>query len=325
MAIVHLLVTKFDQMPRWLRVTTYLVLLVLVVYLYLSPQFITGQVIAKTSAGGYVPYRGTLIQTEVKGHILRFKTNEFGYWSIPIVSKLPGSIDIQVFHQDDASWFPLRINSADMWYRRFRIVINSKKPLVSLEVVESDRPTTIGTNLLAAVRKFMARPALADEGRKETPGAGTGARKLAPGPKQSTVGQTQRQALPGLKWFGVEPGKGPSSSVPDAIKNYIKGIVADVVGIPSTSVSNDFRLTGSAGITYVNRIQIIEAIENQYKFKIPDEHWRELITVEEIENYVHSREALAKAYPIVKEVKNPNDWYQFQRAFPKQVKPVFKK
>lgn len=104
-----LITSKFGSMPKAVQVFTYLIFVCLVVYLYLSPRVITGQIVATTENGGFVPYRGIQIQTHVQGHLLKFRTNEFGYWTIPLVNRLPDDVTIQVFHEDDKSWVPVTL------------------------------------------------------------------------------------------------------------------------------------------------------------------------------------------------------------------------
>ena len=90
---------KFSEMPLWVQIITYFVLLALYVYLFLCPRFVNGQMVVKTGHGGLIPYRGVDLQISVEGRVLKFKTNESGYWSIPVVSMLPDSIRLQVYQR----------------------------------------------------------------------------------------------------------------------------------------------------------------------------------------------------------------------------------
>jgi hypothetical protein len=107
---------RFRDMPAWVRVTSYLVMLLLFVYLALVPRFVDGQLVIKDpSSGGLVPYRGGQLQVQVEGRSYKFSANEDGFWSVPIISRLPVALEIQVFHDDKGQWFPVTFSGARLW------------------------------------------------------------------------------------------------------------------------------------------------------------------------------------------------------------------
>ena len=57
-AVESLLVGKFASLPVWVRVVTYLVMLLLYVYLTLTPSFIWGECLIKDQDGSVTPFRG---------------------------------------------------------------------------------------------------------------------------------------------------------------------------------------------------------------------------------------------------------------------------
>ena len=83
--------------------------------LLLAPRFINGQIVAKTKSGGIIPYRGTEMQVRQEGRTLKYQSNEDGYWSIPIVSRFPELVRIQVYNQDESAWFETKIEAVDVW------------------------------------------------------------------------------------------------------------------------------------------------------------------------------------------------------------------
>jgi len=127
------LADKFTQMPLAVRVFTYLLVLLLFAYLLLLPRFINGEVVFKTKSGGYIPYRGADIKTLVDGRALKFKTNQDGVWSIPIVSRLPKSISVWVYLEDESAWFELNLKPTDFWLQDLvRVQVIPDPPSLSI-------------------------------------------------------------------------------------------------------------------------------------------------------------------------------------------------
>jgi acyl carrier protein len=124
----------FPNMPAWVRVLTYLVFLFLFAYLLLTPRFVDGQMIWKDQAtGGQTPSRATEIQMLVEGRVYKFVSNEQGFWSVPVISRLPQAIELQVFHEDKKEYFKVTIEAAKIWLgSRQEIVFSDKMPFVTL-------------------------------------------------------------------------------------------------------------------------------------------------------------------------------------------------
>ena len=333
MDVFEFLLGKFRFIPPWLRNITYMTLLIVFVYLILGPRLITGQVVARTEGGGYVPYRGVNIQTLVSGHVLRFTTNEFGYWAIPVVNRLPSSIKIQMFHEDDNSWFPITINYADLWLHEFRFVVTNEAPFVEVEIVDRRPWTSFGPEVLAALVGQLVHPAAAGRlivvtpppklpvvGTPDPPG---------PAPEKTSLPTLPRVVVPTLQTVpsapapaSVAPGE-TSDEIPQPIMNSVREAVARATGANVSEVSPSFSFSAAGKLDYIKRIQVIESVEQRNNLKIPDEHWRSLNTVGELAEYVFDRKRLEEEFPGVKEPKNRNDWYEIQQRLPENLKLIF--
>jgi acyl carrier protein len=124
----------FPKMPVWVRVLTYLVFLFLFAYLLLTPRFIDGQMVWKDQAtGGHIPGRGVEIQLHTEGRIYKFVSNEQGFWSVPVISRLPQAIELQIYHEDKREYFKVQIDAAKIWFgARHEIAFSDKAPYVTV-------------------------------------------------------------------------------------------------------------------------------------------------------------------------------------------------
>ncbi len=79
---------KFDRMPQWVQVTTYLLLLVLFLYLALSPRFIDVRLIAEVG-DREIPLGGAEIEVETSDRVFYMATNGEGRLSVPLTLANP--------------------------------------------------------------------------------------------------------------------------------------------------------------------------------------------------------------------------------------------
>jgi len=320
-----LITSKFGSMPKAVQVITYLIFVCLVVYLYLSPRVITGQIVATTENGGFVPYRGIKIQTHVQGHLLKFRTNEFGYWTIPVVNRLPDDVTIQVFHEDDKSWVPVTLKGWDVWTKNFRIEILPDKPLFKLQLAQAsahdaDRPTQgrgliISTAHAGALIDKSTYDRRLRRARPVAPTTSTPRRRppIATSTTRSSRSMTGRtRTLAGIR-----------SPALNNISAKVSQTTARVLGRNPATIPLAFRLDRRNGVSYVQRIQVIQDLEKLFAVKIPDEHWRRLVTIDEIARYIFERQQLAKSFPQIKKYQKQNDWPRIQQSIPTDKKPVF--
>ena len=290
----NLLQNKFDSMPYAVKVLTYLILLALTVYLYLAPRFVTGQIVARTDDGGFVPYRGAAIQTRVAGHVLKFTSNEDGYWAIPIVDRKPGGLTLNVFHEDKRSWFEVSVGAMDVWIEDIRIVVLENKPFFNLEVVEA-KPA--GDTWLAGIVPTdsgwlfagSAQAGVLEYGKDQV-------YELDPKAEQAFRAQVFEE-------------------VRKVISGVTKGSMADL--------KIDTRLDREHGFGYVQRIQVVKKLESAYDITIYDEHWREFRTIGDLTDYIADRKDFEKVAKLSESLSKSHDWAEIQQAVPEGSKPKF--
>ena len=127
-ALWKFIARAYDVLPIWAKVPAFFLILLSWLYLYLAPRFVNGQIVVESPRGGVLHYRGTPIHAMVDGRLLKFKSNENGYWSVPVVSRLPGAIRLQVFHQDARTWFDVKLPWSDLWFNRNQRLVVTNGP-----------------------------------------------------------------------------------------------------------------------------------------------------------------------------------------------------
>ncbi len=247
----------FSKMPKWVRVITWFVLLIFAVYLYVTPRFINGQMVARQENGGTIEYRGATLRTHVEGRVLKFKTNEDGFWSVPVVSRLPyHGVHLQVYHEDAKAWYDVEIDGKTVWGAGFgtkeiRLEIKNDPPSVEQTVIASN---SFGVGFVqAALRAIFGstEPAWA---------------------QQRSAGQSQTSK--------------------SEITRKLNAIIIRATGKRSSAIGPGFRLTGKGAPSYSQKLRIINEAEKEFKIKIPDEEWKTISTSGELAEYIY--EALKK-------------------------------
>jgi hypothetical protein len=235
------------KMPKWVQVTTWFILLILTCYFYLTPRFVNGHAIVRLENGGTIDYRGATIRTHVEGRVLKFKSNEDGYWSVPVVSRLPQDMRLEIYHEDKQAWFAAMIESGTIWKSAFgaaevRLVVDGGDKPVMLEVVERSG-TGAAIQLVDAVLSVLGSPAYAQE-------------------RLSREQVARRTAE----------------------------LVAQILRKKPAEVTTEFRLLGGNAPTYRQKLQIIQAVESEFKVRVPDEAWRQMATLGDLVEYVFTNQ-----------------------------------
>lgn len=305
-SIETFLFKEFQNQPLWVRVLTYLVLLGVFVYLILIPRFIDGQLVVKDPiTGGLIPYRGANIQMQVDGRDYKFKSNESGYFSIPIISKLPTQIEFQVFHEDKAQWFKINFTAMEAWGSNSRQVeVRNSAPFVKI-ASKSSRDVKIN---LSGTLNQLPIPGFSVAHAGEL---------ILPSPSLLSPVQPQRGETP-----GNTVSSNTQSTVDPGVRKEVVLEMSKVLGTSPDQIGNSFPLIGANAPDYVKRIQIIEKLEQHFEYKIPDEHWKTLKNVEQLVNYIQQRDLLLKRFPKLK--GKGDNWPEIQQSLPTDQRPEFR-
>lgn len=121
-----ILIDKFGDMPLWVRVTTYLVVLVVSIYILLRPNFLYGIVVA--SNGEYEkPFRDGSVEVIYDSQGVEFQINERGLFAIPLFSKIPQ--DLELRFNVDGERYPVKIGAMNVLFpRRIKIFVEPGEP-----------------------------------------------------------------------------------------------------------------------------------------------------------------------------------------------------
>ena len=77
-----------------------------------------------------------------------------------------------------------------------------------------------------------------------------------------------------------------------AMEEKIREILSEVSGVPLSEVREDSRLVGDLGMSSFDLADTVVSVEEAYGVKIPDERFRELVTVADIARVIREENAL---------------------------------
>ena len=243
---------NFRRMPAAVRVIAYLFFLALFGYLTLIPRFVNGQLVIAGVNGGSRPYRGGELAMHVEGRVFKFKANEDGYWSVPVISLLPHTVRIEFYLVDTDQWYPVDFKWLDLWrHDAFRVAVTS----TGVSPVADRGPGA------TSIRSALAR----------------------------AVGRLVPEAVAGV--LEVAPEARASAAELSRVQHEVVRTVSQVTGRDAAEITPRFPLTGESAPTYVQRIEIVGRLERGFSVRIPDEHWNFLMNVGELVDYLQKRVA----------------------------------
>jgi len=290
--IPKFLFDQYANLPGPVRTIVYIAFFLVFVYLLMLPRFLDGQlIVTDPNSGGLLPYRGVDLQLQVDGRPYKFRSNEEGFFSIPIVGRMPRGLDLQIFHQDRKVWFDVHFSVADQWSgANHRIEVLADRPFVKL-VAQRETPVAIA---------LVARTLL------------------------SSIGSAHAQSLV-LPNNSQTANAQLSSGERAAIRQKVERIYAKVVHKPPSAPGSPSLLASrTKDLSYVQRIQLVSAVEQQFQITIPDEHWQQMEVVAQLADYVEKRKQLERSTPSREAaVKGATSWAVVQKEFPASEKPVY--
>jgi acyl carrier protein len=284
------LVNNFMKLPPWARTASYFTMLGTFIYLLIAPHFINGDVVAEKD-GTIRPYRGVEVRTSVEGRTLKFRTNEEGVWSVPLISRRPADVRIAIKHVDTDEWLEVVLAKTDIWSiwkaPHFRITIDESPPRAGVRLVATD---PLKSFLETSIAKVFAATAWAGE-------------LVLPSNGQ------QVKDDPALK---------------RSISENVYKIVAATLRKPAPLPTRDLPFSGAGAPSYVHRIDIVRKLEKDYKLLIPDEHWQSLRTSQQLADYIYRRKVLELSNPGKYKVKESYDWTRIENSPATSERPRFR-
>lgn len=285
-----ILFEKFKDMPKGVRVVTYLVMLSLFAYLVLLPKFIEAQILTCRADGRVVPYRGTSVYMHIDGRDYTFMTNERGFVSIPLITKIPSSIEVSVHNVDLDKDIDLIFELSEIW--RLNKVHKVEMSGDSVKFVSKNKDENKDDVITKCLNMIF--------------------------PRESHAG------------ILIAPGKYSNNDKNESLKNNVREtiltLIKNNVNNPEAVTGVDFQLKGDRAPNYVEKISIVQSIEEKYNLQIPDAHWQSFLTVGELIDYVTKRLLLADEPASNSRMpqSSQKSWKELQESFPINERPVFK-
>jgi hypothetical protein len=244
---------KFGALPKWARVVTYFIILLLYVYLYLTPAFIWGECLIKNNDGSVTPFRGGVVSCVIDGHTLKGQINEEGVWSVPVVSKLPSKIE--VYFNYEGKQYPLTF-STSVWSKSTHKVFFKENPA--------------GFTIALSEPSFRLRQ------------AGLFFDKLI-----RSIGPTEAMAQTKIARKAKVPAPQPPL-LKDELAERVHASVAQILGVDAAQINPETLLrrtldakqsSNRINVSQVKRIRLVTNLQRVFNVKITDEEWDTINTV----------------------------------------------
>ncbi|HKB81661.1 MAG TPA: acyl carrier protein [Burkholderiales bacterium] len=183
--------------------------------------------------------------------------NESGYFSVPMISKLPKELRLGFIHKDTGGRYDV-----DLSFKRItgpgelEFEVKFDPPSVNVVAGEFTDAGRTGRSLAS----LLGGIAYADAAELKLP--------------EGTIRLEKAQA--------------------GEIKQEVVNIVAREAKKPGATLNSSTEFTWANGFPYTVKISIVDAIERKFGFRVPDEHWQTFRTIGEVVDYTQKRVALDK-------------------------------
>ncbi|MCG8558265.1 MAG: acyl carrier protein [Hyphomicrobiales bacterium] len=235
-------------MPAWVRIVLIFFNIFLIAWILISPRLLVGHMVARTDDGRWMPVRGLEMHIMLLGRVHKFKTNEDGYWFLPLASAFPNKLDILVRDPDLDGYRNFQVDTSDIWVH----------DVIRVEKIDDDPYFRVGTSLagLSAHESHTTRLSY------------------------HYVLFDKAHARNQFKLAIAEPPKETGS------EDIIISIIAKILNKSTRDIEPESNLYTDLNARYLDIIGIILNIESEFKISIPDEHWKNFRTVQDIRVYV---------------------------------------
>ncbi|MCK5899029.1 MAG: hypothetical protein KAG06_08160 [Methylococcales bacterium] len=118
---------RFQSMPQWVQVSTYLTFVVLFVYLFTAPRFLDMRLVSN-DYGDEFPIGGAQIEIEIEGRVLTLLTDSKGRFSVPITTSAPIGSYLFILSPDSNSnkIKEIEVPVSNSYLKRSKIIYSKK-------------------------------------------------------------------------------------------------------------------------------------------------------------------------------------------------------
>ena len=240
---------KFSQMPLWVRIITYLLFVILYVYLLISPKVLGGTIRIITN-DGEGPYLGQPILYHIEDRSLKVYTNEDGEWSIPIANPLSTNIRIEIFNKESKKYISYTANLKEIWLERhIGLLLNDGKLLKQAYIRENRNTKNRFANILFGNRLYA---------------------------QVFNVPNFIRETIKPLK-------------TKEQLISEVCEIFSGLAIIPTEKINKSTEVFDEKNITVNNQFILYSKITKIYNLSIPNEQWDMLKTINDLSEYIYER------------------------------------
>lgn len=118
---------RFQSMPQWVQVSTYITFVILFVYLFTAPRFLDMRLVSN-DYGDEFPIGGAQIEIEIDGRVLILLTDSKGRFSVPITTSAPIGSYLFILSPDSNSnkIKEIEVPVSNSYLKRSKIIYSKK-------------------------------------------------------------------------------------------------------------------------------------------------------------------------------------------------------
>lgn len=152
--LLKIIATKFKDMPKPVRIGTYVLLVLVFVYLLLLPRFIYGECFLRDVGGGEIPLRGHIVSSCIAGQAVKIKINEDGIWAFPVISRIPKNLELKFWHEGKS--YPIMIKFYSPWLTKQHKVYFDPTRDTPFYLAQQGGAEGVVTRVLAWIKKSIS-------------------------------------------------------------------------------------------------------------------------------------------------------------------------
>lgn len=274
--LLDVLLKKWSDMPKPVRIGTYIVFLVSYIYLLFTPQYIDGQLKAvNPQTGNPFPMRHQVFEMYVDGRSIRFVTDGRGRYAIPKPSKLP-------LNPIELWFFPEGMEAGSPDKKVLIPVLSAVNGRADILSKDGDYFVYDDETLLTGLGNFFISAAHADEGGNAQP----------PSTELQSAVQTAQSS-------GVATEAETSSNDADEQQQAI--VSREISQLAQTSLSlatvNQSNTLQAQGISNKQMSMLLHQVENQYDVVI-NTNRQAVQSIEDIAEIVNQQQRTKTWQPL---------------------------
>jgi acyl carrier protein len=75
-----------------------------------------------------------------------------------------------------------------------------------------------------------------------------------------------------------------------SVEEQVRGIIAEQLGLKADEIKNDANFVDDLGADYLDTVELVMALEEEFETEIPDEEAEKITTVQQAIDYILARQ-----------------------------------